>query len=234
MRVLLTSSLICGGLLAAACGGEADVTPVAESAETPAPAVENAAEKGLAEAGIAEVSYVIGCGAPFTRAATPATLATVFGRENVIPETIAGPEGALVNVTAIYPKDSARRIEVVFRNEEERTDLSAVMVTRPESQWSGPGGVRIGDGIAEVEAANGGPFEVMGFQWDFGGFVAHWNGGKLGEASGCAATVRLSPRSETLPPEIVGDGVRPSSDLPAMRAAEPKVSGFGITWLPRT
>ena len=148
----------------------------------------------------------------------------------MIPETIAGPEGAQMNVTAIYPKDPARRIEVVFRNEEERTDLSAVMVSSPESQWTGPGGVKIGDGIEAVQAANGAAFDVMGFQWDYGGFVADWKGGKLGEANGCASTVRLSPGADSLPPEIVGDGVQPSSDLPAIRAAQPKVSGFGISW----
>lgn len=52
----------------------------------------------------------------------------------MIPETIAGPEGAQLNVTAIDPTDPARRIEVVFRNKQERTDLSAVMVSAPGSQ----------------------------------------------------------------------------------------------------
>lgn len=225
MRAFLTASLVCGGLLIASCGGESDVAPAADGGEATASAIAN-----VSEAGTAEASFVLGCGAPFTRAATPATLAAVFGRENVIPETIAGPEGAQMNVTAIYPKDPARRIEVVFRNEEERTDLSAVMVSSPESQWTGPGGVKIGDGIEAVQAANGAAFDVMGFQWDYGGFVADWKGGKLGEANGCATTVRLSPGADSLPPEIVGDGVQPSSDLPAIRAAQPKVSGFGISW----
>jgi hypothetical protein len=204
MRVFVAASLICGGLLVAACGGEADVAPAVDVANT------------------------------FTRGATPASLATVFGRANVIPETIAGPEGAQMNVTAIYPTDPARRIEVVFRNEEERTDLSAVMVSAPESQWTGPGGVKIGDGIEAVEAANGMPFEVMGFQWDYGGFVADWKGGKLGEANGCAPAVRLAPGADSLPADIVGDGVQPASNLPAMRAAQPKVSAFGISWAPQS
>ena len=208
MRVIRAASLICGSLLAAGCGSEADVTPALDVGETPASAAESAARTG--------------------------TPAKVFGRENVIPETIAGPEGAQMNVTAIYPNDPARRIEVVFRNEEERTDLSAVMVSAPESRWTGPGGVKIGYGIEAVEAANGAPFDVMGFQWDYGGFVADWKGGKLAEAKGCAPTVRLTPGADSLPAEIVGDGVEPASDLPAMRAAQPKVSVFGISWEPQT
>ena len=229
MRVFVAASLICGGLLVAACGGEADVAPAVDVAKTPAPALESAAEGARATA-----SLVLGCGAPFTRGATPASLAAVFGRANVIPETIAGPEGAQMNVTAIYPTDPARRIEVVFRNEEERTDLSAVMVSAPGSQWTGPGGLKIGDGIEAVEAANGMPFEVMGFQWDYGGFVADWKGGKLGEANGCAPAVRLAPGADSLPADIVGDGVQPASNLPAMRAAQPKVSAFGISWAPQS
>jgi hypothetical protein len=227
MRAYLTTSLLCCAVLAAGCGGEKEVAGLPEAGTATGPAMENVAEPGAAE-----VNLTLGCGGPFTREATPATLAAVFGRENVIPETISGPEGAPLNVTAIYPKDPARRIEVIFRNEEERTDLSAVMVSSAESQWTGPGGVKIGDGIEAVQAANGAAFNVMGFQWDYGGYVADWQGGKLGESNGCASTVRLSPVAETLPSEIVGDGVQPSSDLPAVRAAQPKVSSFGINWAP--
>jgi hypothetical protein len=227
MRAYLTASLLCGAVFASGCSGETDVAALPDGGTVTGPAMENVAEPGAAE-----VNLTLGCGGPFTREATPATLAAVFGRENVIPETISGPEGAPLNVTAIYPNDPARRIEVIFRNEEERTDLSAVMVSSAESQWTGPGGVKIGDGIEAVQAANGAAFNVMGFQWDYGGYVADWQGGKLGESNGCASTVRLSPVAETLPSEIVGDGVQPSSDLPAVRAAQPKVSSFGINWAP--
>jgi hypothetical protein len=227
MRGYLKASLFCGSILAAGCGGETDVAALPEGGAATGPVMKNVAEPGAAE-----VNLTLGCGGPFTRDATPATLAAAFGRENVIPETISGPEGAPLNVTAIFPHDPARRIEVLFRNEEERTDLSAVMVSSAESQWTGPGGVKIGDGIEAVQAANGAAFNVMGFQWDYGGYVADWQGGKLGEANGCASTVRLSPAAETLPPEIVGDGVEPSSDLPAVRAALPKVTSFGINWAP--
>jgi hypothetical protein len=229
MRARLTASLMLGVLLASACGGEKDATPVASDGGVTTPAMETVAEPGGAD-----VSLTLGCGGPFTREATPATLAAVFGRENVIPEEVPGPEGAPLNVTAIYPNDPARRIEVIFHNEEERTDVAAVTVSGAGSLWTGPGGVKIGDGIEAVETANGKPFNVMGFQWDYGGFVSDWQGGKLAEASGCATNIRLSPAADQLPPEIVGDGVQPSSDLPAMRASQPKVSTFGISWAPPT
>ena len=226
MRIRLAASLSAAILLAAACGDENNVVPAAPEA-VPAPAMENTTETG-----VREVPLTLGCGAPFTRDATPATLAAVFGRENVIPEEAPGPEGVPRNITAIYPNDPARRVEVIFHNEEERTDLAAVTISNAGSLWTGPGGVKIGDSIETVESINGGPFNVMGFQWDYGGYVSDWKGGKLAETNGCTPAVRLSPRADQLPAEIVGDGVQPSSDLPAMRAAQPKVMSFGINWAP--
>lgn len=94
--------------------------------------------------------------------------------------------------------------------------------------------MKIGAGIAAGATANGMPFEVTGFQWDYGGFRADWTAGRLGEANGCAPYVRLSPDADSLPADIVGGGMQPASGLPAMRAAQPKVSVFGISWAPQT
>lgn len=230
MRAHLTASVFLAALAVSACGDgrEAEAPmPSADSATTPAGAPAPAPA-------LANVPLTLGCGAPFTRDATPATLAAVFGRENVIPEEISGPEGMPLNVTAIYPNDPARRIEVIFSDEEARTGLATVMVSNPESLWTGPGGLKIGASMTSVEDANGGPFNVMGFEWDYGGYVSDWQGGKLGEANGCSTTVRLTTSEGALPDEIVGDGVTPASDLPAMRAAQPKVTSFGINWTPLT
>jgi hypothetical protein len=229
MRAYLTAILCGAAIILAGCGSAKDDS---DAVVTPAPTPAPDAPAVASSAGPA--SLVVTCARPFTRDATPATLAAVFGRENVIPETVAGPEGTQINVTAIYPNDPARRIEIIFRNEEARTDLSAVMINAPESQWTGPGGIGMGDTIAEVQAANGGVFNVMGFQWDYGGFVSDWQGGRLDDVDGCRATVRLSPAGENLPADIVGDAVEPASDLPAMRAVQPRVTSFGIGWSPAT
>jgi len=227
MRTNLTvvPVMACGLALLAACGGEEAAAPNMTVAVEASGPLENAAEAGAADS-----SFVLGCGAPFTRDATPATLAAVFGRANVVPETIDGPEGEPMNVTAIFPTDPERRIEVSFANEEERTDLVAVTVRDHASLWRGQGGYSFGDGIEAVEKANGGPFAVSGFEWDYGGFVTDWKGGKLKEAGGCATTVRFAPEAAEVAPTITGDGVNLMSNDPAVRKAEPKVSLFGIGW----
>ena len=63
-------------------------------------------------------------------------------------------------------------------------------------------GYSFGDGIEAVEKANGGPFAVSGFEWDYGGFVTDWKGGKLKEAGGCATTVRFALT------QVAGQGCR--------------------------
>ena len=227
MRAIMSLGPVLASAIAllGACGGEEAAAPIPTVTPEASGPMENAAE-----ASAANVAFVLSCGAPFNREATPATLAAVFGRENVVPETIDGPEGEPMNVTAIYPNDPERRIEVSFANEEERTDLVAVTVRDHASQWKGQGGYSFGDGIEAVEKANGGPFAVSGFEWDYGGFVTDWKGGKLKEAGGCATTVRFAPEATDIAPTIMGDGVNPLSNDPAVRKALPKVSLFGIGW----
>lgn len=227
MRIRPALAMALAGVLLGACGGAKDAAVVAPGdAGGAGSLIENAAE-----AGAADVSFVLGCKAPFTPDATPATLAAHFGRENVIPETVDGPEGQPLNVTAIYPKDPDRRIEVLFANEEERTGLITVMVSQPTSLWKGPGNIGVGASIADVEAANGAAFTVQGFGWDYGGFVSDWKDGKLGGDGGpCRPIVRFQTEGDSVAPEIVGDGVQPLSNDPAVRKADPKVVLFGISW----
>lgn len=226
MRALASVGfLMASAAMLAACGGEDAATPIPAAASEPSGPMEN-----VAETGAADVAFTLGCGAPFTPDATPATLAAAFGRENVVPETIDGPEGEQLNVTAIFPNDPERRIEVTFANEEERTGLIAVTVRDHASQWKARGGYSFGDGIEAVEAANGRPFAVSGFSWDYGGYVNDWKGGKLELASGCQTVVRFSPEATDIAATIQGDGVSPLSNDPAVKAAKPKVSLFGIGW----
>lgn len=228
MRALASISLVtvAAVTLLVGCGGEEAAAPLPAVAEPEA----SGPMANVSEAGAADVSFILGCGAPFTPDATPASLAAAFGRENVVPETIDGPEGEQLNVTAIFPNDPERRIEVTFANEEERTGLTSVTVRDHASRWKAKGGYGFGDGIVTVEASNGGPFAISGFEWDYGGYVTDWKGGKLALAGGCQTVVRFAPESVDIAPGISGDGVTPLSNDPAVLKAQPKVSLFGIGW----
>jgi hypothetical protein len=144
-------------------------------------------------------------------------------------ETVDGPEGSTYQVTAIFPKDPKKRLEVVWRDEAKRKEPLSVDVKAEGSQWTGPGGVALGMPIAEVERRNGKPFTLAGFQWDMWGWVLDWKGGQLPAASkgvGCDSyTVRFEETGDSS--NAMGEGPY-ASNAKGMRAAKPVVAAFGL------
>lgn len=214
----------------AACGGPNDAAGPAAPAPEEAAAAPKPATITIAATALDSLHIL--CGAPFTPDATAATLMKIFGRENVVPETRDGPEGQKVNVTAIYPMDKTLRIEVAFANEEERTGLISVTLQGEASQWTGPAGLNLGDGLDTVKKLNGGhSFTLSGFGWDYGGYVTDWQGGPLQEpVPRCRTTVRFGIPDDATDPSIMGEGLHSSEDA-AIRAASPFVQEIGIHWL---
>lgn len=211
----------------ASCGKPNDAAGPAAPTETAA-----ASSPALKIPATAADSLTILCGAPFTQDATAATLMQAFGSHAVVPETRDGPEGEKVNVTAIYPADSTMRVEVMFANEEERSGIISVTIRGETSQWTGPAGLNLGDGLDTVQKLNGGkPFKLSGFGWDYGGYVTDWQGGPLQEpVPRCRTTVRFGIPDDVSDTSVMGEGLH-SSDEPAIRAATPFVQEIGIHWL---
>lgn len=172
---------------------------------------------------------VLACRGVFAAGQTHADIVKAFGRRDVTTETVDGAEGESSSVTVIHAKDPARRIEVSW-SDARRARLSGVEV-REGSAWR-IAGVGMGMSVADVEAANGRPFELSGFYWDYGGFATDWKGGALASLpGGCTLTVRFGP-PEGLPDSVTEpvSGERTlSSHSPAVRAAKPvvQVLSFG-------
>ena len=209
---------VCLAVLALAIVGcrEAGDVPEAPKGPPPAPAI--------------TPSLVIGCMAPFTPMTTRADLAAAFGQGNISQETVDGPEGARVNVTAIYPVDAKRRAEVTFSDDAGGTGLTGVTVGRDATEWSGVNGLRIGDAIESVERSNGGGFMLSGFDWDYGGVVTDWKGGQLGsQAPGCRTVARFERTANLEDTKVSGEKAH-ASNSKAMLAAAPKLVWFGVNW----
>ncbi len=226
MRVALAGASL---ILLAACGGpEQAEGPAATEVAEAAPVVESAGVR--IPATIADTLTIV-CGKPFTQDATAGTLEQIFGAENVVPETIDGAEGEQYNITAIYPNDRSRRIEVTFLNEEERTVLTSVKIRGETSEWTGPGGINLGDGVATVEKLNKKPFTMSGFGWDYGGYVTDWQGGALSHiAPGCMTSVRFNiPPDVQMADAILGEAPHSSTE-PAIRSASAYVEEIMISW----
>jgi hypothetical protein len=177
----------------------------------------------------ADAALSLSCTGPFVKTATHASLVKHFGAKNVAWETVDGPEGSTYQVSAIYPKDPKRRIEVVWRDEEGRKDLLSIEVKNHDTLWTGPGGVKMKMPIAAVEALNGKPFMLTGYQWDMWGQVVDWKGGKMpaaAKAAGCdVVTVRLDETGDSS--QAMGEGPY-ASNSKGMKKAKPVVDSFGV------
>ena len=118
---------------------------------------------------------VLDCTETFTKTADQAALVKRFGRENAIVGQLDGAEGQTERGTILFPKDPTRRVEV-FWWDTKGLRRPASVVVRDKSRWvvraAGDADRTIGVGtpVAGVEAANGKPFAINGFQWDMGGY----------------------------------------------------------------
>lgn len=165
------------------------------------------------------------CAGPFAPDTDEAALIRQFGRANVVFRTVPAAEGEMVKATVLFPQDRSRRVEIIWLDEKKRRRPGDVLVYDP-GPWRTPEGIGIGATLAEVERANGKPFTLSGFGWDYGGSVLDFEGGrlapnKLANGNGCRLLLRFSPPG-AYEGDVDGDREFRSDDA-AMRAAKPVV-----------
>ena len=166
----------------------------------------------------------ITCTLPVAATDTAKSLKQRYGSEAVI-EDLPGAEGETYKGLVLFPRASDRRIEVAFI--EDKTAAVSGMTLRDTaktSRWS-VAGISIGASLAAVRKANGKPFVLAGFGWDYGGYVTDFKNGALGRIlpGGCSVTVRFGTEKDT-PRALSGDGVKVSSDNPALLKLAPVVT----------
>ena len=116
---------------------------------------------------------------PLSAATEPDGLRRIYGAQNVEEGQVPGAEGEMFHGVILFPKDPARTAYVYFQDEKTLTGLSLVRVFGPVSQWKLDNGIRIGTPLSEVLRRNGKPIRFYGLDWDYGGTITEWNGGKL-------------------------------------------------------
>jgi hypothetical protein len=171
-------------------------------------------------------AQAIACEGPFAKDSSDARVTEAFGQENVVFTIVDGPEGTKLNATVVFPKDARRRLEILWHDQAARVRPSSIVLAGG-STWVGPGGVRVGAPVAEVEKQNGKPFRVAGFGWDYGGTVVDWQEGALDKLAGdCRLGLRFdvdAKAPQAARAKVSGDSEFLSTD-PNMRAVKPKVS----------
>lgn len=116
---------------------------------------------------------------PLSTAIGPDALRRIYGARNVEEGEVPGAEGEMFHGVVLFPKDPTRTAYVYFRHEKTLAGLSMVRVFGPVSQWKLDNGIGIGTPLSEVLRRNGKPIRFHGLDWDYGGTISDWNGGKL-------------------------------------------------------
>jgi hypothetical protein len=195
--------------------GCASDTPAPAAPEEPAPATAPETEPADLTAYQNDRSYVPGKRiGMITPTSTPASITEDYGAENFISDSIYLGEGYSIPGYRLFP-DQPGELSVIFPGGEVNLRDLQITIDAPDTTWYGRGtGIRIGTTLEELNALNGNPFELMGFDWDYGGVITDWRGGSLQDYR-----IRLGydfeKHREGIPMKLVGDQ-RIMSDLPEL------------------
>ena len=149
-----------------------------------------------------------------------------LGAANVVARELDGAEGETFHGWVVYPDDPKRSIEVVL--DEDGVHPEAIRVSSEEATaWMRSDGVRIGMSSVELQTLNGKPFDFSGFDWDYGGSVLDWHGGKLDPGNAPRGGVSLCPPEKVSEDYPTGDATFSSSD-PKMLANPAHVCEFVV------
>ena len=168
---------------------------------------------------------VIACSGAFARDSHHLKLTMTYDRNNVdFSEVDAGSGKTMASI--IYPDDPKRRLEVWWSDVAKRKDIYLIAING-YSTWTGPGGLRLGLSLSDLEKLNRKPFKLRGFDKDRAAAVTDWDGGALAALpGGCKAGVTLRAEAKT-PAEVLAtlaaDREFASADG-VLRAAKPAVT----------
>ena len=217
-RIVLGASLV---MVSAACHREpsapAQSNVSAASAETASQAT-----KPPAALRAVEERWILPSG--LDPATTLQDLQQRFGEANVSAREIPGAEGERMRGVVLFPDDPTRRATLYFQDPEHLQGLSMISVDEADSHWKLPSGIGIGASLADVQSRNGGPFTFSGFDWDYGGTITDWRGGKLKPANDNAVSERMQLR---MPADGSGEKPYPMGDS-EFSSDDPRWKDLGI------
>lgn len=167
----------------------------------------------------------VACSGAFSKDSSNLKLAIMFDQKNVSYSDIS-VNGSSVGASTIYPKDPKRRLEIWWQNPANRSGIYLILING-QSTWASPGGMKLGQTLADLEKLNHKPFKLKGFDKDHNATVSDWDDGALATlAGGCKSGVTLQPDSKASPDAVsaLPADKEFSSNDPAMRDVKPKVS----------
>jgi hypothetical protein len=154
-------------------------------------------------------------------------LSAHYGAEHVVASQVSLGEGESAPGTILFPEDSLRRATILWSDTTARRNPAVVILTGDTTVWRTREGVSLGTTLAEFESLNGGPFTLLGFEWDYSGSVTSWRDGALAAPFGQSVSLFLLPLDSAIQAapdyrEVMGDRTFESSH-PVMQALNPRV-----------
>jgi hypothetical protein len=202
--------------------GTASATPAAGATAGPgaAPAAGPRTAAALAN------SHVVACSGAFSKDSSHLRLAMTFDTKNVTFSDVESSSGSKVPASVLFPTDPKRRLEVWWSNPAARSQTYLIVING-KSTWTGPGGMKLGLTLPQLEKLNHKPFKIKGFGKDGTATVSDWNGGLLATlVGGCKSGLSMTadPKAAQGAISALEADKEYSSDDPAFRAVKPVVS----------
>lgn len=172
----------------------------------------------------------LACEGPFAKDTTHDKLVAAFGAKNVAFKEVDVTSNVLTKATVLFDADPTRRLVVFWKDEKSRTRPIAVTIDAP-STWTGPGGVRNGLTLRDLERLNGGNFSITGFGGIGGGEASKLGGPFVNLPGNCTLKIRFAPGiASPLPSRfasVTGDVLIASTNL-VLRRVRPQVEQWSI------
>ena len=169
--------------------------------------------------------HTVACSESFGKDSSHLKLAMGFGFRNVTATDVKAKDGTKVAASVIYPDDPQQRLEVWWKNATSSGTYQIVITG--QSDWTAPGGLRLGLALAELEKLNHKSFKLKGFDKDGVATISDWGGGELATlAGGCNSglSLRADPKVSAKIIGALSPNKEYASSNPQMRAAKPTVS----------
>jgi len=152
------------------------------------------------------------------------SLVSRLSEDQVIKDDLPLGEGEFVKGTVIYP-NSNNEVLIYWQNEDFE-NIRQIVISKPGSDWHVGGSIHVGTSIEEVMKVNGRPFEMTGFDWDYGGTTLNWQGGNLHSS---VSLVFDYTGEVSIYPFLVGDKAV-SSDNSSLLKLKPRVQKIIVSF----
>ena len=194
------------------------------AAASPYPVEEEAASKPAPAP--PATAHTVACSESFGKDSSHLKLAMGFGFTNVTATDVKAEDGTKIAASVIFPDDPQQRLEVWWINATSHSGTYLIVITG-QSDWTAPGGLRLGLTLDELEKLNHKSFKLKGFDKNGVATISDWGGGELASlAGGCNAglSLRADPKVSAKTISALSPNKEYASSNPQMRAAKPTVS----------